>query len=402
MDTTTIKSIKRLGKKQCYNLHMRSSQHNYIIQNGSGQPIHANSHATAYSVISYRSLWLKAHYPAEWWAAAMSDCHRERMIRYMGTARLEGVNFGTIDINHLSRKFAVKDDKITPGLLMIKGVGDSLIAGIDFNAQYTSFDDFMEQHKTKNGGYPSKSLVERLVKLGAFDKLCLNRKLVWSWYLYNYGGTDEARDFRKLANWAHCWTMDEIKQERDRLAREYIKLYPKKSKIPTKILNWLPTIPRRNKTNIAPPTPEEEKLCKQIVLSYDDIANYVDEFKLREILEFEKEYLGFYWHSPMDLFHVEGFTIQEARMCGILECVIQSKEVRQGTNGDYYCMTVTDGVESARVMVWTDTIVNNDEEVFADSTGVKMFVTWSDQFRSFNVRSGYQVVPLQLKDEDAS
>jgi DNA polymerase III alpha subunit len=357
------------------------------------------AHATAYSVISYRSLWLKAHYPAEWWAAVMSDCHRERMIRYMGTARLEGVPFGTTDINDLSIKFSVKDGKITPGLLMIKGIGESMVSTLDMAARYTSLDDFMSKQMAKNNAYPSKSLTERLIKLGAFDKLYANRKVLFMWYMYNYGGTTDARDVQRRINFAWSWPVEEVEKERSRQIDEFRKLYPKRGKIPPKILNWTPTTPWTKFEDRGMPNDEQLKTCKSIVCSFEHIEKmHSVDYDLKETLVFEKEYLGFYWHSPMGQYNTEGFTIQEARDRGILECVIEDKEVRQGTNGDYYCLSVTDGVENARVMIWSDAINNNDEKVFEESAGVKMYVTWSDQFRSFNVRSAYQITMLEPKE----
>lgn len=356
------------------------------------------SHATAYTVISYRSLWLKAHYPAEWWAAVMSDCHRDRMIRYMGVARLEGVPFGTIDANYLSVKFAVKDGKITPGLLMIKGIGNKVVSGLDMDMRYTSFDDFMAKNMDKNGAYPSKTLIERLIKLGAFDNLHENRKAIWYWYLYQYGGTHEARDVRKEANWAFCWPANKIEEERDRQIDGFRKLYPKRGKVPPKILNWVPTTAGSTGKLKGMPTDEQAKLCKSIELTFEQIKSLYDDFSLSEILSFEKDYLGFYWHSPMDLYYTEGMNIEDARMHGILECVIENKEVRSGNNGDYYCLSVTDGVENSKIMVWSDAINNNEEGIFEVGRGVKMYVNWSDQYRSFNIRSSFQVAELQGKE----
>ena len=47
---------------------MRSKYHNYLTSTNN-EVIHQNSHAVGYINISYRCLWLKTHFPAEWWAA---------------------------------------------------------------------------------------------------------------------------------------------------------------------------------------------------------------------------------------------------------------------------------------------------------------------------------------------
>ena len=98
--------------------------------------------------------------------------------------------------------------------------------------------------------------------------------------------------------------------------------------------------------------------------------------------------------------HGKRTTIDDANVTVNLACVIEEATVRPGARGDYMILIVTDGINSARVNVWGNEIISNDEEVLAVGTGVKMRVNWQEKWRSFAVKRGAIIVPLPLKDEE--
>lgn len=354
------------------------------------------AHATCYGIISYRSLWLKAHYPTEWWASVLSHCAREKMIKYVGVAKKEGINFTSLDVNKLSKEFNVKGDNILPGLLMIKGIGKNVADKLVENTiQYKSIEEFIDH----NGS--SKTFMERLIKLGAFDVIHKRRKPLWLWWLYTYG---KDKQTKQMLNWAYRWTEKEISSERDRQIREYQNLYPNRKKIPNKILNWLPTTPAvRDMANIDlndPIDQDKYKLCSKIKLSREDIERISDDFKLSEILKFEKEYLGLYFeNSPMKLFKKKGDNIQDAKITGRVDCVINEIKIRESANGVFVELEIIDGIESARLMVWNDDLANNNDEVFVEGLGITAYVRWNDKFNSFNLKPGSRIMMLEAKEE---
>ena len=63
-------------------------------------------------------------------------------------------------------------------------------------------------------------------------------------------------------------------------------------------------------------------------------------------------------------------------------------------------LNVTDGVNNARVNVWGNEIISNDEEIFMEATGVRMRVTWQDRWRSFAVARASIIMPLPLKEDE--
>src|SRR5436853_425562 len=66
------------------------------------------SHAVAYSVLSYQTAWLKAHYPAEFMAALLSSAigDTDNVVRYINEARELGLDVLRPDVNECGREFA--------------------------------------------------------------------------------------------------------------------------------------------------------------------------------------------------------------------------------------------------------------------------------------------------------
>lgn len=353
------------------------------------------AHATAYVVVAYRCLWLKAHFPAEWWAAVMSDCDNERLARYMGYARADTVKFGGFDIDKLSKKFTVVGGMVAPGITSIKGVGNTADEIVESKQTYTDIDDFV----TKNGR--SKIICEALIKLGAFDKKHANKKATWTWYQYAYGSDDDSKQTKKFVKCAFGWPKEEIAKERERQLAEYFAQYPNRKTIPPKLKNWLPKTPFKRNSYTMPEVISEEMylLAKNIEPTREQVMALVKhDYDLKELLGFEKQYLGYHFHSPLDMFkHTGDHTIAKARTTGILEGVID-KCTKRKKQTEFAEVVVTDGLETVRVMVWSDELANNGGDIFQEGIGVRMRVTWKDQFKSFNLKKGSIIMPLERVD----
>jgi len=392
-----IISVESLGVKSTYSPEMRSKHHNYITHPEHGI-IHKNSHAVGYILIAYRCLWLKTHFPSEWWAAVLSECPAMRTVRYMGSARAEGINFGSISANRLTAHFSVNGEQVVPGVAGIKGIGKSAekLATESGAGPFTNIDNFVERCGK------SKTIVERLVKLGAFSEIYPNRKALWIYYRYKYDSSKDATAIRRTINHCYTWKENDIFQERGRQIEEFKRLYPRRTKIPPKIMNWLPSIPSDTPKDYDPTLELTKELIKaankmKTSLSFEQITKlFPNDYILAELLEFEKEYLGYYWNSPLDMFHHKAdTTIEHAKSTGVIECVIEESYVRQGARGDYRILNVTDGINTARVNVWSDVMEDNDPEVFEVGCGVKMFVNWQDKWRSFSAKRGRYIMQLE-------
>ncbi|MFA6938549.1 MAG: DNA polymerase III subunit alpha, partial [Treponema sp.] len=136
------------------------------------------SHAAAYSVVAYRTAWLKANKPAEFMAANLTNeiTSTDKLPVYIEEARKMGIPVDPPDVNRSDEIFDVVDGRIVFGLKGIKGMGESAAEAIvqerEKNGPYKSFMDFLDRIDLKS---VNKKAFEVLIKTGGFDKLGKNR-----------------------------------------------------------------------------------------------------------------------------------------------------------------------------------------------------------------------------------
>ncbi|MBR1911228.1 MAG: DNA polymerase III subunit alpha [Treponema sp.] len=136
------------------------------------------SHAAAYSVVAYRTAWLKANTPAEFMAGNLTNeiTSTDKLPVYIEEARKMGIVVDPPDVNRSDSIFDVVDGKIVFGLMGIKGMGQNAAEAIvkerTENGPFKSFIDFIGR---MNSSDINKKAVEVLIKTGAFDKLGQNR-----------------------------------------------------------------------------------------------------------------------------------------------------------------------------------------------------------------------------------
>jgi DNA polymerase III subunit alpha len=132
------------------------------------------SHAAAYSVVAYRTAWLKANYPAEFMAANLSNeiNNTDKLTQYISEARSMGIELLQPDVNRSEGYFTVSDGKIVYGLIGVKGIGEGvvqeLIAERAKVGLFTDFLDFLQRFGTRS---MNKRTIEILVQAGCFDSL---------------------------------------------------------------------------------------------------------------------------------------------------------------------------------------------------------------------------------------
>jgi DNA polymerase-3 subunit alpha len=131
------------------------------------------SHSACYAWIGYQTAYLKANYPAEYMAAALSMNlgKIEEITNGMDECRQMGIAVLCPDINESYRKFTVNaDGNIRFGLAAIKGVGANAVDLIteerDINGPFTSIFDFIER---VNLTAVNRKSVEAMVYAGVFD-----------------------------------------------------------------------------------------------------------------------------------------------------------------------------------------------------------------------------------------
>lgn len=130
------------------------------------------SHSAAYAVLAYKTAWLKANYPHEYMAANLTNeiDKTDKLSQYIAETRSMGIEVLKPDINFSDTVFTVVDDKITYGLLGIKGIGEAvareIIKNREENGPYLGFMDFLERVGIISA---NKGSVEALIQAGCFD-----------------------------------------------------------------------------------------------------------------------------------------------------------------------------------------------------------------------------------------
>lgn len=124
-----------------------------------------SAHAYAYAYISARLLWLKAHYPLEFYTAIlMCESADEKFREYKLDARNHGIEICPVHINKSKENFHIEDNKIYFGFSNIKGVGEAVAERIVAGQPYKNFADFLDRFGT------DASVLKALVALGVFEE----------------------------------------------------------------------------------------------------------------------------------------------------------------------------------------------------------------------------------------
>ena len=211
------------------------------------------SHSAAYAMVTFQTAWLKAYYPNEFMAALLTSDkdNTEKVVRYIDEVKRMGIELSPPDVNdsHLEFSAITKEDReiILFGLGAIKGVGgaavESIIQTRQEDGKFTSIENFVNRIDPSK---VNKRFVESSIKSGGFDRFGYSRKALLNQIELIVETAKKASDAKKNAMGS---------------------LFGDDSEITTVKL---------------------------------ELTNS-DEYELKEILEFEKETLGFYVSGhPMD------------------------------------------------------------------------------------------------------
>jgi DNA polymerase-3 subunit alpha len=136
------------------------------------------SHSAAYSIITYQTAYLKAHYPVAFMAALLTSekDNRDKIIKHMTNCKEMGINILPPDINESQKDFSVSGDNIRFGLAAVKNVGESAIESIIAMGKESKFISFMDFLSRVDLRKVNKRVIESLIKCGAFDSLGYYRR----------------------------------------------------------------------------------------------------------------------------------------------------------------------------------------------------------------------------------
>ncbi len=143
------------------------------------------SHAAAYAVLSFRTAYLKTHYPREYESALLTSVmtSTDKLAEYLADCAKQNIKILPPDINRSRSGFHVENGAIRFGMSAMKNVGTAFIETIvrerELNGDFTDIDDFISR---MSGTDMNKRQLETLIKSGALDPLGVSRSKLLAVY----------------------------------------------------------------------------------------------------------------------------------------------------------------------------------------------------------------------------
>ena len=279
------------------------------------------SHSASYAINAYNSLWLKVHYPLEFWSVALSRASETDFPQYVNEMQqtegieIKPVNINKSDINIVADK---KDNSIYWAINATKQVGEKaqnqIMEERYNNGEYFSLDEFIDRHTFK-GSAVNKSVIENLIYSGAFDMM------------------DETREFSNIFS-AREFMLGKYREKNkikiDKEKDEYFLAFEKK-KIGK---DWWWLLQQKNKSGFA-------------FFDYEGLVREYLKPKVRNGVFYNVEDLQNYDGSTYEMVMVGGYVLEV--------------EEREGKKGRFANLLLESNYKFLRVVIFPDDYEENAE-----------------------------------------
>lgn len=277
------------------------------------------SHSASYAINAYNSLWLKVHYPLEFWSVALSRASEDDFPQYVNEMQqtegieIKPVNINKSDINIVADK---KDNSIYWAINATKQVGEKaqnqIMEERSKNGEYFSLAEFIDRHTFK-GSAVNKSVIENLIYSGAFDTM------------------DETREFSNIFS-AREFMLGKYREKNkikiDKEKDEYFLAFEKK-KIAK---DWWWLLQQKNKSGFA-------------FFDYEGLVREYLKPKVRNGVFYNVEDLQNYDGSTYEMVMVGGYVLEV--------------EEREGKKGRFANLLLESNYKFLRVVIFPDDYEEN-------------------------------------------
>ncbi len=156
VDEVQVVSIKSNGYEMTYDVEMDTPEHNWL---GNGIVTH-NSHAVAYSTLSYWTAWLKYYYPLEFmYALLKNEGDKDTRTEYLIEAKRLGIPMRLPHINESDLDFKIEGTGIRFGLNAVKFISDTSGQRYIDRRPFNNKAEVEEFTYTKGSGVNSRALL---------------------------------------------------------------------------------------------------------------------------------------------------------------------------------------------------------------------------------------------------
>lgn len=340
------------------------------------------SHACAYTYISSRLLYLKAHYPLEFFVSTLSlESDEDKLKSYKREAERLGITINRCSLNKSKSNFEIIDSQIYIGFSNIKGIGKEVAEEIVSKQPYSGIEDFLKRFGT------DKRIVEPLIYLEVFKEKPINILLEfyeeykkWSKSNVDKHKRQEKRKLDLISD-MKSFLRDDIEKDSILSGEKLIKLYENFDEFDDSVLSKefsrddFHQILRKYWKSV---TSYEQKidLIEQNFISLENWQpkNILPIDQIPNQFELEKKYYGFSWQHPLEKspdylgdLSFSRFKEDETILNAGVECMVTKKpEEKISKNGNkYYYALVEDEDWNVEVVTFWEEDYNRFKEDLA-------------------------------------
>ncbi|BAF71527.1 DNA polymerase III subunit alpha [Sulfurovum sp. NBC37-1] len=163
------------------------------------------SHSAAYAMVTFYTSYLKYYYPTEFMAAILTleKNNTDKVVKYVDELKQMGIKLLPPDINRSGLVFEATnidgDEVVMFGMGAIKGAGDIAITSMLEAREEGAFRDFSDFVSRIDSSKVNKKVIESLIKAGALDSFGYSRKAMLSQIEDIIDTAKKAGEARKMA-----------------------------------------------------------------------------------------------------------------------------------------------------------------------------------------------------------
>jgi len=369
-----IISKEYLGEQEVYDIGVASlnGSHNFVLENGIvASNCFNKAHSVSYSMLTYITAYMKAHYPVEFFTALMSTRSKTlqpkswamKAPEYISEAAKFNVNVYPPSVNNSGYEFTIMDGEVYFGLNAIRDVGKTAARSIISSRRSTPFksiEDFL--HRTNLQKVNTK-VFEALIKAGAFDKMGYLRSelLEKTSDIYSYIRNLENYKQREIDSIARDTLNNRnlpLIERRNFLRKEIKKLQNRVAKGKEKEGDI--SLLHSYEEEVEPI--EELKLKKLPALARFELPvfpelsrNKVVELTFTQVME-QAKYIGCYIGGhPLDLINIQKEdldSLDESRYASVAGVILSIKEIKTRAGKYMAFIEIDDSTSSAELVVF--------------------------------------------------
>lgn len=391
-----IVSKEYLGEQEVFDIGVNSSKglHNFALENGLiASNCFNKAHSVSYSMLTYITAYMKAHYPVEFFTALMSTRSKTlqpkswatKAPEYISEAAKFNVNVYPPSVNNSGYEFTIAEDEIYFGLNAIRDVGKTAARSIITARQKTPFKDIEDFLHRVNLQKVNTKVFEALIKAGAFDRMGYVRSdlLQKTSEIYSYIKDLEAYRQREIDHIARNQENEQsapLIERRNFLRKEIKKLQNRISKGKEKEGDI--SLCHSYEEELEPL--EELNLKKKPVLARHEKPlfptlerNKVVELTFNEIME-QAKYIGCYIGGhPMDLISIEKDdldSLEESSYAHVAGVILSIKEIKTRSGKQMAFIEIDDSTSSAEVVVFPAIWAKIKDDLYQETDIIKCSV----------------------------